>query len=87
MANELAPITRQVLATRSRNPRAMAPELIVAEFAKLKVTSEITTDVASALSRAISLAEENGLVCVTGSLFVVAEALENLNNSGLTGEK
>ncbi len=75
----LAPVALQVIATRSRNPRAMNPERIEVEFNKYDIVSEVATDVTAALSRAIEIAGENGLVCVTGSLFVVAEALEQLS--------
>jgi dihydrofolate synthase/folylpolyglutamate synthase len=86
IADGLAPVGRHVVATRSRNPRAMAPERITAEFTRLNVAAEVAPDVATAISRAVSLASENELVCVTGSLFVVAEALEQFNKSGLTGK-
>ncbi len=81
IAEELVPVARFVVATCSHNPRAMAPERIATEFARLNVASEIAPDVATALSKAINLAGENGLVCVTGSLFVVAEAIEYFNKS------
>ena len=80
IADGLAPVVRHVVATRSRNPRAMAPERITAEFVRLNVASEVAPDVATAISMAVNLAGENGLVCVTGSLFVVAEALEQSTN-------
>ena len=80
IAKVLVPVAGSVIATRSRNVRAMAPELITAEFAKENIATEITPDVVAAITRAVSLAGENGLVCITGSLFVVAEALEILGN-------
>jgi dihydrofolate synthase/folylpolyglutamate synthase len=76
IAEGLAPVASKIIATRSRNPRAMTPERITAEFVKQNVDTEITPDVATAIKRAVALAGENGLVCVTGSLFVVAEVLE-----------
>jgi dihydrofolate synthase / folylpolyglutamate synthase len=77
IAEAMAPIADKVIATRSRNPRAMQPERIVTEFERLKIPSEIIGDVPTAIDKAINLAGKGGLVCVTGSLFVVAEALEN----------
>lgn len=76
IAEALASVANKVIATRSRSVRAMAPERITAEFVKQNIGTEITPDVATAISRAMSLAGENGLLCITGSLFVVAEALE-----------
>jgi dihydrofolate synthase/folylpolyglutamate synthase len=76
MAAALAPITAQVIATRSRNPRAMAPEKIAREFARYNIPYDITSDITSAMNRAVALAGKSGLICVTGSLFIVAEVLE-----------
>jgi len=73
---ELAPLFDQVIATRSRHPRALPPELLVAAFARHGIKVQLTADVPSALSLALSLAGEKDLVCVAGSLFVVAEAME-----------
>jgi len=74
---ELFPLFDKVIATRSRHPRAMATAPIVAEFAKYGVETRVADDVPTALSSA--LAENRDLICVTGSLFVVAEAIELAN--------
>ena len=76
IVTELAPITGKVVATRAGHPRAMAPERIVSEFTAHKISAEIAPDVPAAVKRAVALAGENGFVCVTGSLFIVAEALK-----------
>ena len=76
IVRELAPVAGTVIATRSRNPRSMAPERITGEFARYNVASEVTSDVPAAMLRAINLAGANGVVGVTGSLFVIAEVLE-----------
>jgi dihydrofolate synthase/folylpolyglutamate synthase len=73
---ELAPLFNQVIVTRSGHPRALAPATLAAEFARLGVKAQLAGDVPSALSQALSLAGEKDLVCVAGSLFVVAEAME-----------
>ncbi|MBN1366430.1 MAG: bifunctional folylpolyglutamate synthase/dihydrofolate synthase [Dehalococcoidales bacterium] len=85
IAREMAPVAGRVIATRSRNPRAMAPERIKTEFAKYNIEVEVSPDVSSALSGAVIMAGDNGLVCVTGSMFVVAEALE-ISKSGQSGQ-
>jgi dihydrofolate synthase/folylpolyglutamate synthase len=72
----LAPVAERVIATRAHNPRAMAPERIAGEFTKYNIPAEIADDVPAAVSKAVTLAGKSGLVCVTGSLFVVAEVLE-----------
>ena len=75
---ELSPLFDKVIATRSRHPRAMAPALLTAEFARHGVKTQTAGDVPSALSQALALAGDRDLVCVAGSLFVVAEAMEQL---------
>jgi dihydrofolate synthase/folylpolyglutamate synthase len=72
---ELAPLFDQVIVTRSQHPRALAPAALAAEFARQGVRAQLAGDVPSALLRALSLAEEEDLVCVAGSLFVVGEAM------------
>jgi dihydrofolate synthase/folylpolyglutamate synthase len=74
--SELFPLFDQVIVTRSRHPRAMATAPLAAEFARHGVKAEVVADVPSALSRALALAGGKDLVCVAGSLFVVAEAME-----------
>ncbi|MFC1995326.1 bifunctional folylpolyglutamate synthase/dihydrofolate synthase [Chloroflexota bacterium] len=69
----------RVIVTRSRHPRTMAPQLLKAEFAKYGVTAQMAEDVSAALSQALDLAGDRDLICITGSLFVVAEAIEQVN--------
>jgi dihydrofolate synthase/folylpolyglutamate synthase len=73
---ELAPLFNQVIVTRSGHPRALAPALLSAEFIRHGIKAQLIGDVPSALSQALALAGEKDLVCVAGSLFVVAEAME-----------
>jgi dihydrofolate synthase/folylpolyglutamate synthase len=72
---ELAPLFDQVIVTRSQHPRALAPATLAAEFARHGVRAQVVGDVPSALLWALSLAGEEDLVCVAGSLFVVGEAM------------
>jgi dihydrofolate synthase/folylpolyglutamate synthase len=85
LVSELFPLFDQVIVTRSRHPRAMAPALLAAEFARHGVKAEVAADVPSALSRALALAGERDLVCAAGSLFVVGEAMEEAARLSLTG--
>ncbi len=73
---ELFPLFDRVIVTRSRHPRAAAPALLKAEFARHGVETEAVDDIPTALSSALSLAGDRDLICVTGSLFVVAETIE-----------
>ncbi len=76
LVSELAPLFDGVMVTRSRHPRAMAPASLAAEFARHGVKAQVAEDVPSALSQAQALAGDKDLICVAGSLFVVAEAME-----------
>ena len=74
----LKPVTKLVLATRSSNPRGAAPEAVAAVLTDLDLAVEQEALVANAVKRAMARAGRNGLVLVTGSLFVVADAREAL---------
>ncbi len=84
MADELAPLTHLLIATRSQHPRAAEPEAVAAAFAARGVASETRPTVATALDRALALAGPNDLICVVGSLFVVAEAREQVLGLAVT---
>jgi dihydrofolate synthase/folylpolyglutamate synthase len=77
MINELVPLSPQVIVTRaSHSSRAALPSTLAAEFTKRGINPETKGTVAQALCRALSLAGKTDIVCITGSLFVVAEALD-----------
>ena len=54
----------------------MATAPLVAEFGRHGVEAQTTEDVLSALRLALTLAGGKDIICVTGSLFVVAGAIE-----------
>jgi dihydrofolate synthase/folylpolyglutamate synthase len=74
---ELYPLFDRVIVTRSLNPRAMAPALLKAEFARHGLEAEIAKDIPTAV--ALALTGNRDLICITGSLFVVGEAIEQVN--------
>ena len=74
--SELVPLFDKVIVTRSIHPRAMATAPIVAEFSQHGVEAQATDNISTALPLALTLAGGKDLICVTGSLFVVAEAIE-----------
>jgi len=84
MVSELVPLFDKVVVTCSGHPRAMAPERLEAEFSQHEVQAEVVATVADALSMALALARAKDLVCVTGSLFVVGEAIEEAKALHLT---
>jgi dihydrofolate synthase/folylpolyglutamate synthase len=75
LAAELAPLFGEVIVTRSGHPRALAPAALATEFARHGIKARLAADVPAALSLALSLAGEADLVCATGSLFIVGEAI------------
>ena len=79
IVSELASLFDKVIATRSHHPRAMTPEAVAVEFTKHGVEAQVVEDVDQAVSSVLALAGESDLICVTGSLFVVAEAIEQAN--------
>ena len=83
IATQLVPLFNKVIVTRSHHPRPMAPAAIVAEFTKHGVEAQVVNNVPSALSEALALARERDLICVTGSLFVIAEAIEQVSGGSL----
>ncbi len=76
MAAELAPFPDTVIVTSSRHPRAIAAGKLAEEFSRRGVTAVVAENVTRAIDAALAGASEGDLVCVTGSLFIVAEALE-----------
>ncbi|MFC2021533.1 bifunctional folylpolyglutamate synthase/dihydrofolate synthase, partial [Chloroflexota bacterium] len=74
--SELVPLFDKVIATHSIHPRAMPTAPIVAEFSRYGVVAQETDDISIALPLALTLAGEKDIICVTGSLFVVAGAIE-----------
>jgi dihydrofolate synthase/folylpolyglutamate synthase len=76
IVSELAGLSLQVIVTQAPHSRAAPPPILVEQFTRHGITPEVKRTVAEAISRALSLAGETDVVCVTGSLFVVAEALD-----------
>ena len=77
--SELAPLFDRVIATRTRHPRAMAPPQVVAEFRKHGIEARVAETVPEALSLALNIAGAQDLICAAGSLFVVGETMESVN--------
>jgi len=76
IVSELVSLFDKVIVTRSTHPRAMVTAPIVAEFSQHGVEAQETDYISTALPLALTLAGGKDLICVTGSLFVVAEAIE-----------
>jgi dihydrofolate synthase / folylpolyglutamate synthase len=80
MAEILFPITRHVIVTHAHNPRSASPDEIRQAAARVAASIDIedAEDVASALERARKLGGAGGLVVVTGSIYIVGEAMRIL---------
>jgi len=81
IAKELSFLSPEILATRATHPRAATPSTIAAAFEDYNITVRTTSSVADAIQKALSIANKEDLICVTGSLFVVAEALDYAANN------
>jgi len=81
MAKELASFVSQTTITSSTHPRAAKIPVIEAKFARHGIEISITKNIAEALSQALSKAKKTDLILATGSLFVVAEAIDYISRS------
>lgn len=79
---ELAPLTSEVIVTGSRHPRAIAPAALASEFSKWGIAPQVAGDVASAVKMALAKAAPGDLICATGSIFVIAEVMEEMAKLG-----
>jgi len=84
IVRELAPVFNEVIVTRANNPRSAKLEVLALEFSRNGIKSQIAQDIPTAIKEASTIATADDLICITGSLFVVGEALEALKNK-LTG--
>jgi dihydrofolate synthase / folylpolyglutamate synthase len=78
---ELVPLGKSVIATRSDNPRSMDPSQIaelLSDAGSVQGNPDITQSVPEAIERAYSVAQPEDIICITGSLYVVAEARQCL---------
>ncbi len=75
MADVLFPLATSVVATQAASPRAAAPEEIRAAAARTGTEVVCEPGVPSALTRAQELGGKDGVVVITGSIYVVGEAL------------
>ncbi|MEJ7848885.1 MAG: folylpolyglutamate synthase/dihydrofolate synthase family protein [Pyrinomonadaceae bacterium] len=70
-----------IILTKPENSRAMEPDAILDSVRELGLENVIlTANVAEALKIAGDIAPPDGLICVTGSLYLVGEAKKILNN-------
>lgn len=78
MGFQLAKLAELIICCRFNSPRAMDPFAMVQEVGFLGPAAVAEESLAAGLNTALSHAEPEDLVCITGSLYVVAEAREQL---------
>jgi dihydrofolate synthase / folylpolyglutamate synthase len=81
IAEVLFPVGERVIATRAENPRSASPEEIREAASRGNAEIEAAPNVPSALQRARTLASTDGVVVITGSIYIVGEAMQALGVS------
>ena len=76
MMAELLPLADEVIFTRASNPRAASPEEMLGKAEALGFKGRAVEPVRKAVEEALKEAGPGDLICVTGSLFLVADAKE-----------
>jgi folylpolyglutamate synthase/dihydropteroate synthase len=74
MFMELMPLVKELIAVKSFHPRAIEPDKLVEMAKSFGYPVAFVEDIPVAVEKALELVGEDGLVLVTGSIFVVAEA-------------
>jgi len=75
MLRQLAPGATKFILTAAGTPRAVAPDVLLNEAQTLGVPSTAAPDIPTALDMTLAHAGPDDLICVTGSLYAVGDAL------------
>lgn len=81
IASILFPLAQQIILTKPDNPRAASLEALARKFDITKI--KITSNVEEALRMAKAISLPNGLICVTGSLYLIGEAQKVLKKTNI----
>jgi dihydrofolate synthase/folylpolyglutamate synthase len=82
IARALVPAAARVILTVSSHPRSASLDQLRAALPTPAPPTEAIADLRAALDRAAALTPPGGLICITGSLFLVADARELLLPGG-----
>lgn len=74
MLIELMPLVKELIAVKSFHPRAIDPDKLVEMAQNFGHEVDCIENIPQAIQKALQLVGKDGLVLVTGSIFVVAEA-------------
>jgi dihydrofolate synthase / folylpolyglutamate synthase len=78
IAEILFPLAERVIAASAANPRSATPDEIREAASRTGADIEAATDVRSAIERACQLSTDHSVVVITGSIYVVGEAMQAL---------
>ena len=78
MTEILFPLAERVIATRAENPRSASPEEIREAGKRTGAEMEMSAEIEAALERARAIAQPDNLIVVTGSIYLVGEAMRVL---------
>ncbi len=81
MVNEVTGMSGDIILAASRHPRSVKPALLAEEFRRHGVAPRLAGSVGEAVRLALAGAGPGDLICGTGSMFVVAEVMEEAARS------
>jgi dihydrofolate synthase / folylpolyglutamate synthase len=81
IAEILFPLAERVIATIADNPRSATPDEIRQAASRVQTEIDACPDVSSAVAGARELAGTGGIVVITGSIYIVGEAMRTLGVS------
>jgi dihydrofolate synthase/folylpolyglutamate synthase len=80
MAQELKELSHRIIITSSSHPRAASILVLAEKFSNLDIKPIVFKNVAEALFATLASAKKTDLILITGSLFVVGEAIAYFDN-------
>lgn len=80
MLEAIAPVAGRIICTKPDYWRAMDPEEIGREARRFVDDVEIAPSVPEAIERAVALSGDDGVVCITGSIFMAGDATHYLKD-------
>jgi len=81
MAEILFPLADRVIATRAENPRSASAEQIQQAVRRTGIELDTASDVASAIDLARTISRPGAIIVITGSIYLVGEAMRLLETS------
>ena len=83
MLKEIAPMAHTIVLTRPKYRRSADPSDLAVQLGFFRGAVNLTGNIAEAISKAETLAEENDLICIAGSLYLIGEAREVLAHGNI----